>query len=85
VRLSSDESDSGYPLWDQIVNKFDVRIFLDDVEQKNVVTADTTIGMVNRCKIDASGDIYAIGDEIAMEEVRGVVRIETPLAGCGKP
>ena len=78
MRMSSDDKDPGYEAWQKAGSR--ATVFLDDVEQKDVCMADEKEGIVRRCKHDADGKIYAIGDEVAMEEVRGVVRIEIPAA-----
>ncbi len=53
-----------------------VHIYLDGVEQRNCTTADSAEGWVERAKLNADGEVYAIGDEIAQEIVHGKVEIK---------
>jgi hypothetical protein len=53
-----------------------LRIQLDGVEQRYVIAYDIDAGIVERCKLDADGHVYAEGDEIVRETVSGVVTVE---------
>jgi hypothetical protein len=74
MRMSTIETDPGYGAWVRAGRR--ARVFLDGVEQHHCSVADEEAGIIVRCKLDSEGNIYAVGDEIAMEEVQGVVRIE---------
>lgn len=52
-------------------------VFLDGAEVKNCIEADTDAGYVIRAKLDASGHIFADGDEIATERLVGIVTVTT--------
>lgn len=50
-----------------------VAVFLDGVEQKNVIEAHTGEGWLVRCKISDDGSALVDGDKIATERVNGTV------------
>jgi hypothetical protein len=52
-----------------------VHVYLEDVYQHHCVTADSSEGWVKRCKLDASGKVYAEGNYIVEEVVHGKVEI----------
>lgn len=52
------------------------KVFLDGVEQKFCVMADTELGCVERYKIDSNGKLLTIGGTPCMEEVSGVVTVQ---------
>lgn len=53
-------------------------IFLDGVEQRDVISYDCNAGTVERCKTNADGDIYVEPgtDDVAVETLKGVVTVE---------
>jgi hypothetical protein len=81
MRVSADKSDPGFATWMAMPNRTAVRIFLDDVEQRHVYTADDVEGTVCRSVLDAEGHAQIDPDnpdQIWREVVHGVVRIEVP-------
>jgi hypothetical protein len=74
-RMSTDENDPGYAAWLNRGNNR-VNVFINGVEQRDCSTVDTVEGIVVRCKHDKDGKIYCVGDEIAIETVKGEVRVE---------
>lgn len=53
-----------------------VCVMLDGVSQDGRCEAyDADAGTVTRCKLDADGKAFAVGDEIAMETVTGRVEV----------
>ena len=61
-------------------NTFDaglrVRVFLDGVEQWHVFEAHTSEGWLIRAKLNENGRIYADGENVATELLKGVVTAE---------
>lgn len=55
---------------------FDVRVFLNDVEQSGVVIADEEQGYVTRFQRGNDGNYFIRNDRMARETLRGTVRIE---------
>jgi hypothetical protein len=76
-RMSIDQADPGYCNWIECNNSAvgHIRVYLDDVEQRHCDMADTIAGEVRRCKVNSDGNIYADGDVVATEIVKGAVRI----------
>lgn len=69
-RLSTDDAD-----YDPAVGAR-VLVFLDGVEQRRrCVAYDADAGTVTRAKLNEAGEIYCVGDEIAMETVSGKVEV----------
>ncbi|WYK06241.1 hypothetical protein DWF04_021480 [Cereibacter sphaeroides f. sp. denitrificans] len=58
--------------WDRGIN---VDVWLDGVEQSDVLEADTDAGYIVRAKLNETGKPYLIGDEVATERVTGVVTV----------
>ncbi|MFQ6756708.1 hypothetical protein V6Z72_20390 [Cereibacter sphaeroides] len=52
-----------------------VDVWLDGVEQSDVLEADTDAGYIVRAKLNEAGKPYLIGDEVATERVTGVVTV----------
>jgi hypothetical protein len=81
MRVSIREDDLGYATYVNIRRAGrDPVIFLDEVEQKSVITADDEAGTVYRHVLDAEGRAQIDPektDEVWCETVTGVVRIET--------
>ncbi len=82
LRLSSRQGDPGYEPWLRLAEAGRYpKVFLDDVEQSHVETADETEGMIVRCILD-EGEVFVIEtggkmtDHVAIEVVYGRVRIE---------
>lgn len=73
-RVSSDESDPGHQNFLDTCGHT-ILVMLDGVEQKDCDMADPIAGVVRRCKYNSHGEIYAIGDEIAQETVKGHVQV----------
>lgn len=83
MRFSTDEKDRGYDAWCRALSEGKtVKVYLDDVEQRDCEMADDEAGEVSRAKRNEADELYLVGEEIARETVRGVVRIEvtTPPA-----
>lgn len=59
---------------------YKVRIMLDGLECADVCTAEPNEGWVRRVKLDARGMAYAVGDEIAIEVVHGLVEVRISKA-----
>lgn len=76
MRLSANQSDRAYHGGMAIDPS--VRVFLDDVVLKNVITADEEKRFVVVYKLDSSGRFVVRDGEIATEEFCGDVRIECP-------
>ena len=76
MRISIDPSDPGYKLGPQRL----VRVFLDDVEMRYVITADDEAGMVVQYQRDGKGSLivdFGLG-ECVCETLYGAVRFEVP-------
>lgn len=73
-RISIEEGDPGQVPF-QLLGKqrWDVRILLDGVEQRECVTADRKEGWVKRYVTDNNGRLSVRGDRIATEIVHGKV------------
>lgn len=78
MRLSAIETDPGYlPSGDY--RRANAKIYLDGVEQANVVTADEDEGLVVAPLLDDHGHIIADqSGNYRMDERRGSVRIDVP-------
>lgn len=78
MRISVDKSDKGYSTYvrNAYMRDLDIRVFLNDVEQRDVVTADDALGFVLKAKRDKSGLLVKGDDEFSTEQVFGNVRIE---------
>ncbi|MDN4632303.1 hypothetical protein QCD71_12315 [Sphingomonas sp. PsM26] len=72
------------PRFDPDVQRPDLLIFLDGVQQYNVTTYDMDDGFIVRVKVDAAGrfQLNEAGDEVATERVEGVV---TAIFGVSMP
>lgn len=75
-RVSSDEDDLGHENWSRLYPAIKVDVYLDGAEVRDCITADSIDGMVLRCKHNEAGEIYAVGDQIATETVKGNVVIK---------
>ena len=53
----------------------DLVIHLDGVKQANANAYDMDAGTVTRAKLDADGNLYCEGDEVAIETVHGCVEV----------
>ncbi len=56
--------------WDRGIK---VDVWLDGVEQSDVLEAHTDAGYIVRAKLNEAGEPYLIGDEFATERLTGVV------------
>ena len=75
VRVSTDQSDSGYQLWLANSN-LDVKVTLDGVCLKGICTmADDDLGIVDVARLNEKGELFVVGDEIAHEIKSGKVVI----------
>ncbi|WP_242183227.1 hypothetical protein [Sphingomonas sp. CARO-RG-8B-R24-01] len=72
--LSIEEGEPGFrPDWQDIA--FDLNIFVDGVEQRNVVSYDCNAGLVKRFLISASGRFIVEGDQVVLETIHGTVEV----------
>lgn len=78
MRISSLKNDPGYQAFvrNVMMGERDVRIFLDNVEQDGVVTADDAQGLIVREKRDENGRLVSRDDCVVTEDIYGDVRIE---------
>lgn len=77
MRISASILDSGYDAYQKLCSEGKrVRVMLDGTEVKNVETADDAEGWVIKAKENELGQVYAVGDEIAKETLRGKVAFE---------
>ena len=78
MRISVDKSDKGYSTYvrNAYMRNLDIRVFLNDVEEHHVVTADDVLGFILKVKKDEFGQPVNNGDQFATEQVFGNVRIE---------
>ena len=79
MRISVNEWDAGYKAWRVIKNKQAIHVFLDDVEQRHVITADDDAGLVVVQVRDAAAGKAVLNesrDAVQHVELRGKVRIE---------
>lgn len=63
---------------------FGTRVFVDGVEQRNVMSYDIDAGRVTRCAQDARGHLIIRDDEVVTEVVTGCVKVSHPLNGDGQ-
>lgn len=76
MRLSADSGDPGYETWLSLYLAGNVpRVFLDGVEEVDVVTVDDEPGLIVRAVKNANGNIAWDDNEMLTEEVRGDVLI----------
>jgi hypothetical protein len=73
-RISAEKDDPGYEPFRRLLNQR-VRVKLDGVEQKQVLTADRAEGWIKRTMVDEDGGLVVDGDEIKTEIVRGKVEL----------
>jgi hypothetical protein len=76
MRISTEETDTAYVPGRYYMG---TKIYLDGVEVRQVLTADDVAGYIKCAKLNENGDLYVVGDEVATEELHGMVRIELPL------
>ncbi len=75
--MSADSTDAGYETWRLEASQGrTVVVFLDDVELREVETADEEAGFVIRACTDAEGHLVVKNGEIERETLHGRVRIE---------
>ena len=73
-RFSTDERDAGYAAWKRLVDSGSIpRVFLDGVEERNLVMADSNLGMVTRI---VDNNTWVADERLNREHVYGSVRIE---------
>lgn len=81
MRVSAKADDPGNMAFvDALCAGKTVHIFLDEIEQRSVITADEAQGFVERHVLDADGNSQVNPfktDEVWVETVTGKVRIET--------
>lgn len=85
MRVTVRENDPGY---DRLLDITRSRVWLDGIEVKGAITADTDEGTVVMFAIDAKGHCYedpAHPDEFATSIQHGRVRIERWFLGDTKP
>lgn len=73
--VSCIQGQRGYIEWSRVKEEFNVKIFLNDVEQLQVSYADRKEGKIIRLKTEHGKPIQS-GDEYLTEELHGAVRIE---------
>lgn len=77
MRVSADDKDPGYELYQRLRSEGkEIRTMLDGVEVKHVETADDAEGWIIKAKLNELGQVYAVGDEVARETLRGKVTFE---------
>lgn len=78
MRISVDKSDKGYATYvrNALMRDKDIRVFLNDVEQEDVITADDSLGYLLKAKRDVFGLLVRDGDAHATVQVYGEIRIE---------
>ena len=78
MRISCDQGDAGYLIWRNMKNRTAVKVFVDEVEQRDVVTADDETGIVVVLVRDGDGKLVLTPELNAVKrlELRGKVRIE---------
>ncbi|WP_347883230.1 hypothetical protein [Pseudomonas aestiva] len=77
MRVSVDQHDPGYS--PGLIGR-GVKVFLDGVEQRQVVTADDELGLIVMYDLDEQGNVKVEGDEVVWVTVHGAVKIELPYA-----
>ncbi|WP_115945628.1 hypothetical protein [Ectopseudomonas oleovorans] len=77
MRVSVDTQDPGYS--PGLIGR-GVKVFLDDIEQRRVVTADDELGLVVMYDVDEQGQVKMEGDEVVRITAHGAVKIEMPYA-----
>ncbi len=79
-RISCEKHDLGYQNWIDLGGPSPaIKIMLDGVEQRHCTMADPIQGVICCCKLNSQGEIYAVGDKIAMETVSGHVQVLVEL------
>jgi len=80
MRLSADKSDPGYVPWRiAVAEGKSIRVLLDGIEQREVVTADDELGVLVRPKLNWEGKLLIDPDNrdrVWLETLQGQVRIE---------
>ncbi len=77
MRVSADPQDPGYSPG---LTGRGVKVFLDGVEQHQVVTADDELGLVVMYDVDENGQVKMDGEMVRRINAQGTVRIELPYA-----
>ena len=76
MRLSVNRDDAGHSQWIEVQSMGKTAdIYLDGIEQNNVVTVDDEAGTVLRYKVGDDGQLVVEGDELICELVMGRVEI----------
>lgn len=68
-RLSTEDAD-----YDSTIG-MRVCVLLDGIEQRRLIAYDVDAGTVTRAKLNEAGEIYCVGDEVAMEVASGLVEV----------
>lgn len=72
--LSIEEGEPGYrPDWQDFA--FDLNIFVDGVEQRNVVSYDCNAGLLKRLQVSESGRFIVEGNQVLLETISGTVEV----------
>ena len=77
MRVSVDEQDPGYS--PGLIGR-GVKVFLDGVEQRQVVTADDELGLIVMYDVDENGRVKMDGEMVRRINAQGAVKIELPYA-----
>lgn len=78
MRLSINRDDPGYRAYKALPANVAPKITLDGQEVGHVLTADTRLGYILACKLDAQGwpQLNARKTEILRQQLRGAVAID---------
>lgn len=72
MRVSTFPGDAGFVA---VADRRNVTVYLDGVEQRDVVMADSDTGEVVRCMRDAAGNLLVEDDKVRTERLVGRVSI----------
>ena len=77
MRISSNEGDAGYPLYESTLKLKRVKVYFNGVEQHHCTVADDEAGFIERAVLDECGRLYLdpLTDEVPMESLQGDVKI----------
>ncbi|WP_242137378.1 hypothetical protein [Sphingomonas sp. TREG-RG-20F-R18-01] len=72
--LSIEEGEPGFrPDWQDIA--FNLNIFVDGVEQRNVVSYSCNAGLLKRLQVSEDGRFIVEGDQVVLETIHGTVEV----------
>ena len=76
MRVATYKDDPGFAAWEDMVSLYGgADVTLDGSLVSEVVMADEELGEIIRAKQNAYGELYVIGDEVATETLKGMVKI----------